>query len=120
VRSSQPYLVRDGQPGHGAEAQQWWGGHGGGSSHGRGGSQGIYRQLRALLLLHHDGAQLVSQGPRSVFHIWGGGGVKWERLRFGGSQSTELSDLLPTGEHPGLRSDVRAPIRSGSKPRPLL
>lgn len=101
--------MRDGQPGDGAEAQQWWGGHGSSSSHGRGGSQGVNGQLRALLLLHHNGAQFVSQHPRSVFHIWGEGEVG--RIWVQGAPRAESSDLLlPPWRCPGLRSGARAPV----------
>ena len=77
--SPQAHLMGNGQPGQGAEAQQRGGGHGGGGGHGRGGGQRVHGQLRALLLLHHDGGQFVSQHPRSMFHIWGRGAAA--RLR---------------------------------------
>lgn len=90
----QAHLVGDGQPGQGAEAQQGGGGHGGsGGSHGRRGGQRVHRQLWAVLLLHHDGAEFVSQRPRSMLRVWG----KWEDLGSGDAQGTPRAQhLVPT------------------------
>lgn len=93
------HLVGDGQPGQGAEAQQRGAGHGGsGGSHGGGGSQRVHGQIWALLLLHHDGAQLVSQHPGSMFHVWGEGQDPGSE----DSQSRGLSPLLSPGSCAGL------------------
>lgn len=111
--SPQAHLMGNGQPGQGAEAQQRGGGHGGGGGHGRGGGQRVHGQLRALLLLHHDGAQFVSQHPRSMFHIWGRG----QQPGSGDSQSRGLShppglwELLWTG----LWRDARIHRKAGRK-----
>lgn len=106
------HLVGDGQPGQGAEAQQRGAGHGGsGGSHGGGGGQRVHGQIWALLLLHHDGAQLVSQHPGSMFHVWGEGQDPGSE----DSQSRGLSPHLFPWElcWTGLSRDARACLEAG-------